>query len=59
MNKKETQRGRKLDRAKVAGSQEYEVDYEKNKMKVTAGKIKEAVKSEGNSRKKIEKNLKK
>ena len=39
MKKEQTTRGRKLDRAKVAGGQEYEVNYEKNKMKVSADEI--------------------
>lgn len=57
MNKKETSRGRSQDRSKVAGGQDYEVDYEKNKLNVSGKKVKDAVKSEGNSRKKIEKKL--
>ena len=59
MKKEQTTRGRKLDRAKVAGGQEYEVNYEKNKMKVSADELKKAVKAEGNSRKKLEEKLKK
>ena len=57
MNKKDTSRGRSQDRSKVAGGQDYEVDYEKNKLNVSGKKVKDAVKSEGNSRKKIEKKL--
>lgn len=59
MNTKHSTRGRSQDRAKVAGSQDYEVNYEKNKMKVSAEEVKKAVKDEGNSRKKVEKKLKK
>lgn len=56
MNTK-TPKGRSQDRAKVAGGQDYEVQYEKDKLNVTADKVKNAVKSEGNSRKKVEKKL--
>lgn len=56
---KQSTRGRNQDRAKVAGGQDYEVQYEKDKLNVSADKLKDAVKSEGNSRKKIEKKLKK
>lgn len=55
--KDETTRGRKQDRAKVAGGQDYEVEYEKKKMGVGAGKVKDAIDSVGNSRKKVEKKL--
>jgi len=58
MNTKTT-RGRSQDKAKVAGGQDYEVNYEKDKMKVSAKEVKDAVKSEGNSRKSVEKKLKK
>ena len=53
--KKESQRGRSQDRTKVAGGQNYEVQYEKDKMGVSGKQVKQAVKSEGNSRKKVEK----
>lgn len=56
MNKK-TPRGRSQDRAKVAAGQDYEVQYEKDKMDVSAKEVKEAVKEGGNSRKKVEKKL--
>ncbi len=59
MTEKKTTRGRKLDRAKIAGEQDYEVNYEKDKLNESATTIKAAVKSEGNSRKKVEKKLKK
>lgn len=55
--KKQTTRGLNQDRAKVAAGEDYEVQYEKDKLNVSAQKIKDAVKSEGNSRKKIEKKL--
>ncbi len=53
-----TTRGRNQDRAKVAGGQEHEVEYEQRKMNVSAGEVKNAVKAVGNSRKKVEKKLK-
>ena len=58
MDNKHTKRGRNQDRAKVAGGQDYEVDYEKNKMNVSAEEVKKAVKDAGNSRKEVEKKLK-
>jgi Protein of unknown function (DUF3606) len=57
--KKESQRGRSQDRGKVAGGQDHEVRYEKEKMNVSGKEVKDAVKSEGNSRKKVEKKLSK
>jgi hypothetical protein len=57
--KEKTTRGRNQDRAKVAGDEDYEVNYEKKKMGVEADKVKDAVDSVGNSRKKVEKKLKK
>lgn len=55
--KNQSSTGRAQDRAKVAGGQEHEVNYEKNKMKVSAEAVKKAIKSEGNSREKVEKKL--
>lgn len=57
--KKQTSRGRAQDRARVAGGQEHEVRYESKKTGSTASDVKRAVKSEGNSRKKVEKALSK
>ena len=57
--KKQTSRGRAQDRARVAGGQEHEVRYESKKTGATASDVKRAVKSEGNSRKKVEKALSK
>jgi len=51
--------GRAQDRSKVAGGQEYEVGYESKKTGASATMIKEAIKTAGNSRKKIETTLKK
>ncbi len=53
MNKKTT-RGRSQDRSKVAGGQDYEVAYEKNKLNISGEALKKEIKKEGNSRKKIE-----
>jgi hypothetical protein len=55
--KKDSQKGRSQDRNKVAGGQDYEVNYEKNKMGVSGKEVKQAVKSVGNTRKKVEKKL--
>jgi hypothetical protein len=57
--KDKTTRGRNQDRSRVAGGQDYEVNYEKKKMVVGADKVKDAVDSVGNSRKKVEKKLRK
>ena len=56
--KKKTARGRKQDRARVAGKQEYEVSYEAKKTRKSASAVKKAVKKVGNSRKRVEKALK-
>jgi hypothetical protein len=57
--KKNSARGRSQDRRKVAGAQQHEVNYEKEKMGVSGKQVKDAVKSEGNTRKKVEEKLKK
>jgi hypothetical protein len=51
-------RGRAQDRRKVAGGQEHEVRYEAEKMGVSRAEVRNAVKSEGNSRGKVEQKLK-
>jgi hypothetical protein len=56
---KQTSRGRGQDRSKVAGGQDHEVNYEKDKLNVSGKQVKDAVKSTGNSRKKVEEKLKK
>ena len=56
---KKTARGRTQDRAKVAGGQNYEVEYEAKKTGRSAASVKKAVKKVGNARKKVEKRLKK
>ena len=50
----QTTRGRNQDRAKVAGGQEHEVRYEAKKTGASADEVKQAVKSQGNSRAKVE-----
>ena len=55
--KKKTARGRKQDRARVAGGQKYEVRYEAKKSDRSASAVKKAVKKVGNSRKRVEKRL--
>ena len=54
---KQSSKGRSQDRSKVAGGQDYEVNYEAQKTGVSSKEVKSAVKSEGNSRKKVEKKL--
>jgi hypothetical protein len=49
-----TSRGRAQDRAKVAAGQDHEVRYEAKKEGVSKDTVKKAVKSAGNSRKKVE-----
>jgi hypothetical protein len=57
MVKKQTSRGRKQDRARVAGAQKHEVRYETKKIGKSASAVKRAVKKVGNSRKKVERSL--
>jgi len=57
MAKKKSSRGRKQDRARVAGGQDYEVRYTAKKSKRSAGAVKKAVKKVGSSRKKVERRL--
>jgi hypothetical protein len=52
--KKQSSRGRKQDRARVAGGQDYEVRYTAKKSKRSAGAVKKAVKKVGTSRKRVE-----
>jgi hypothetical protein len=56
----QSKRARAQDRAKVAGGQKHEVRYEADKTDKTGksqAAVKGAVKSVGNSRKKVEKKL--
>lgn len=55
--KEQTIRGRKQDRGRVAGGQDYEVRYEARKTGRSASAVKKAVKKVGNSRTKVEKGL--
>lgn len=56
--KAKSARGRKQDRARVAGKQDYEVRYESKKTGKSASAVKKAVKKVGSSRKRVEKTLK-
>jgi Protein of unknown function (DUF3606) len=55
--KMKTARGRKQDRTRVAGKQDYEVRYESKKTGKPAAAVKKAVKKVGNVRKRVEKRL--
>ncbi|MGX4807055.1 DUF3606 domain-containing protein [Bradyrhizobium guangdongense] len=55
--KKQTIRGRKQDRSRVAGGQEDEVRYEARKSGRSASAVKTAVRKVGNTRKQVEKRL--
>jgi hypothetical protein len=52
-------RGRAQDRARVAGGQKHEVQYEAKKTRASAAEVKHAVKKVGNSRSKVERDLSK
>ena len=54
---KKSSRGRKQDRARVAGGQSYEVSYEAKKTGKSATQVKKAAKKAGPSRKKVERTL--
>jgi hypothetical protein len=54
-----TTRGRNQDRARVAGGQDHEVRYEAGKTGASKAEVKSAVKAAGNSRKKVEDELRK
>lgn len=56
--RKKTARGRKQDRARVAGEQGYEVAYVAKKTKRSTKAVKKAVKKVGSSRKRVMKALK-
>jgi hypothetical protein len=57
MAKKQTNRGRKQDRARVAAGQDYEVRYEAKKTGKSKAAVKKAVKKVGNTRKRVERRL--
>jgi hypothetical protein len=52
-----TRRGRKQDRARVAGGQKHEVRYQSKKTGKSRSAVKKAVKRVGNSRRKVEREL--
>ncbi len=52
-----TARGRSQDRKRVAGGQDYEVRYEAKKKGTSKSRVKRAVKKVGNSRRKVEREL--
>jgi hypothetical protein len=56
---KSTSRGRAQDRARVAGGQKHEIRYEAEKTGKPKAAVKSAVSKVGNSRKKVERELKK
>ena len=55
--KKQTSRGRKQDRPRVAGRKDYEVRYEAKKTGRSKAAMKKAVKKVGNTRKRVERRL--
>ena len=50
-------KGREQDRARVAGHQDHEVQYEADKEGVSKGMVKDTIKEVGNSREKVENEL--
>jgi len=52
-----TSRGRSQDGRRVAGGQDYEVRYESKKSGKSKKQVKQAVKRIGNSRRKVERDL--
>ena len=52
-----TSRGRSQDRRRVAGGQDYEIRYESNKTGKRKKRVKQAVDRVGNSRRKVEREL--
>ena len=55
--KTKTARGRKQDRARVAGGQDYEVHTKRRRPESPRAAVKKAVKKVGNARKSVEKRL--
>jgi len=55
----QSKQGRAQDRARVAGGQKHETSYEAKKTGTSPGEVREAVKNVGNSRRKVETELKK
>ena len=54
---RKTARGRKQDRSRVAGGQNYEVRYEAKKKGRSSAAVKKAVKKVGTSRKRVDRAL--
>jgi Protein of unknown function (DUF3606) len=54
---KKTTRGRKQDRARVAGGQDYEIRYTAKKTGRSKAAVKKAVKKLGSDRKRVERRL--
>jgi hypothetical protein len=57
MASKQSSRGRKQDRARVAGGQKHEVGYASKKSGKSRAAVKKAVKKVGSSRRKVEREL--
>jgi uncharacterized protein DUF3606 len=57
MTRKQSSRGRKQDRTRVAGGQDHEVRYESKKTGRSKAAVKKAVKKVGNSRRNVERGL--
>jgi hypothetical protein len=57
MQKEKTSLGTAQDRTKVAGGQDYEVQYESKKSGSSTDQVKKAIKNAGNLRKKVEAKL--
>lgn len=58
MAQEHSERGRAQDRSRVAGGQDHEVRYEADKTGSSKSEVREAVKAAGNSRTKVEAELK-
>jgi len=58
MPRMQRSRGRKQDRALLAGAQKHEVRYESKKSGKSRAAVKKAVKKVGTSRRKVERELK-
>ncbi|MEO5999968.1 MAG: DUF3606 domain-containing protein [Chitinophagaceae bacterium] len=59
MANENSSKGRSQDRRKIAGGQDHEVNYEKNKLNTSSDAVKASVKKVGNERKNVEADIKK
>ena len=59
MANENSNKGRSQDRRKVAGGQDYEVNYEKDKLNSSPEAVKSSIKKVGNERKNVEADIKK